>query len=65
MTCDVELCLHRLPFGVSDLDVGVLPSRFQEDDPFEDSVTHHVHYNIADHGNGVRLVVGISLKCTR
>ncbi|KAH7707036.1 hypothetical protein AAVH_25734 [Aphelenchoides avenae] len=57
MTCDVMLCLHHLRFDVSDLDVGVLPSRFQEDDPFEDSVTHHVHYNIADHGNGVRLVI--------
>ncbi|KAH7699842.1 hypothetical protein AAVH_33049 [Aphelenchoides avenae] len=53
-TCNVELRLESLRFDVSNLDVGVLPSRSSEHDDFADG-WHNVHYNIADYGNGVRL----------
>ncbi|KAH7707038.1 hypothetical protein AAVH_25736 [Aphelenchoides avenae] len=51
LTCDVELRLQHLRFDVSNLDVGVLPSRCQE------AHEQHVRYNFADHGNGRRLLM--------
>ncbi|KAH7710685.1 hypothetical protein AAVH_22021 [Aphelenchoides avenae] len=58
LTCDVELRLDHLPFDVSNLDVGVQPSRYQEYDRYAwMEYMHHVRYNIADHGNGIRLLV--------
>ncbi|KAH7707037.1 hypothetical protein AAVH_25735 [Aphelenchoides avenae] len=56
LTCDVRLCLHHLRFDVSNLDVGVLPSRCRE------AHEHHVRYNIADHGNGVGLLIDFESK---
>ncbi|KAH7704191.1 hypothetical protein AAVH_28624 [Aphelenchoides avenae] len=53
LTCDVKLSLVHLRFDVSNLNVGVLPSRSQEYGRFGDSVIHHVHYTFADHGNGI------------
>ncbi|KAH7707035.1 hypothetical protein AAVH_25733 [Aphelenchoides avenae] len=62
MTCDVELCLQHLRLDVSNLDVDVLPSRHQEDDPAEDSVIQHFRYDLADHGNGIRLLIHFTSK---
>ncbi|KAH7703770.1 hypothetical protein AAVH_29057 [Aphelenchoides avenae] len=50
LTCDVELCLQHLRFDVGNLDLGVLPSRSQTE-------YRHLSYDIADHGNGVRLLI--------
>ncbi|KAH7697123.1 hypothetical protein AAVH_13525 [Aphelenchoides avenae] len=52
LTCDVQLWLYDLRFDVSNLDVGVKPSRsLAAENPPE------YRYNIADHGNGIRLVI--------
>ncbi|KAH7704190.1 hypothetical protein AAVH_28623 [Aphelenchoides avenae] len=56
LTCDVEVRLLNLRFDVSNLDVGVLPSRSQEYDRSRDVLMHHIRYDLADHGNGVRLL---------
>ncbi|KAH7703510.1 hypothetical protein AAVH_29317 [Aphelenchoides avenae] len=51
LTCGVELWLNYLPFDVSNLVIGVPPSRIlAEEGPPE------YHYNM-DHGNGIRLEV--------
>ncbi|KAH7707629.1 hypothetical protein AAVH_25139 [Aphelenchoides avenae] len=62
LMCNVELRLEHLRFDVSNLDVGVSPSRCQEYDA--DGVAHmdHVRYIIADHGNGVRLLIHFKSK---
>ncbi|KAH7711004.1 hypothetical protein AAVH_21690 [Aphelenchoides avenae] len=51
-TCDVQLWLYRLRFDVSNMDVGVppTPSLASRSRP-------EYRYNIADHGNGIRLVI--------
>lgn len=45
-------------FDVSNLDVGVSPWRYQEYDRDGATQMHNVRYDTADHGNGMRLLVG-------
>ncbi|KAH7687896.1 hypothetical protein AAVH_40551, partial [Aphelenchoides avenae] len=57
LTCDVELCLDELHFDVGNLDLGVPPTRSSEYDRDLEAHVHHVRYNFADHGNGIRLLI--------
>ncbi|KAH7711003.1 hypothetical protein AAVH_21689 [Aphelenchoides avenae] len=52
LTCNVQLWLYKLRFDVSNLDIGVPPSR----SPAARSRPEY-RYSIADHGNGIRLVI--------
>ncbi|KAH7723945.1 hypothetical protein AAVH_08539 [Aphelenchoides avenae] len=59
LTCDVALYMDDidLPFDVDNLDVGMPASLSRE---FEEGLWRNlanVRYNIADHGNGVRLLI--------
>ncbi|KAH7708475.1 hypothetical protein AAVH_24278 [Aphelenchoides avenae] len=56
LTRDVKLCLERLPFDITDLDVGVAPSRGRKYDRIWNNL-HTVRYDIPDHGNGMRLMI--------
>ncbi|KAH7706903.1 hypothetical protein AAVH_25869 [Aphelenchoides avenae] len=57
LTSDVKLCLEHLRFDVTNLDVGVTPSRGREYDRFWKKYLNTVRYDIADHGNGMRLLI--------
>lgn len=57
--------IEHLTFDVSQLNVGVLPVRSREYGEYTDELTHKVRYNVADHGNGIRLLVGVRLTLTR
>ncbi|KAH7725098.1 hypothetical protein AAVH_07376 [Aphelenchoides avenae] len=57
LTCDVQLCIDHLQFDVGNLDLGVLPSQSREFDLMAEADVDNVRYNIADHGNGVRLLI--------
>lgn len=55
-------CVGHLRFDVRNLDIGVPPTRRQPDDDFMfGSDLYAVRYDIADHGNGTRLSVGIPM----
>ncbi|KAH7702491.1 hypothetical protein AAVH_30350, partial [Aphelenchoides avenae] len=57
LTCDIKLSLGNLRFDVRNLDLGVLPLFTLEYDPDADMLIPNVRYDIADHGNGVRLLI--------
>ncbi|KAH7706904.1 hypothetical protein AAVH_25870 [Aphelenchoides avenae] len=57
LTSDVKLCLAHLRFDVVDLDIGVTPSRGREYDRMRKKYLQTVRYDIAGHGNGIRLVI--------
>lgn len=59
LTCDVVLSLEHLRFDVGNLDLGVLvlPKRSQEYDRVAMARMHNIRYDIADHGNGIRLLI--------
>ncbi|KAH7660452.1 hypothetical protein AAVH_43764 [Aphelenchoides avenae] len=54
LTCVVQLWLNCLPFDVSNLDIGVPPSRILVEE--EEPPNTEYHYD-ADHGNGIRLEI--------
>ncbi|KAH7709604.1 hypothetical protein AAVH_23118 [Aphelenchoides avenae] len=57
LTCDVELSLGNVRFDVGNLGIGVPPTSYEEYDEYFETYERNVRYNIADHGNGIRLLI--------